>query len=90
MRSSRVGASSACCCHAGGASPSAPAPVVVEYVELPQCGHLPQEERPEDVVRSTVRFVTRHCMAGGGGGGAAEREAAVGEERVTEVVAVEA
>ncbi len=42
--------------------PSASSPV--DYVELPQCGHLPMEEKPTEFTSALVSFITRHCMRG--------------------------
>jgi hypothetical protein len=34
----------------------------VELVELADCGHLPMEERPTEVVDAVARFVAAHCL----------------------------
>jgi len=31
-----------------------------ELVTLPECGHLPPEERPEESARAVLRFLEKH------------------------------
>ncbi|KAL6764621.1 Alpha/Beta hydrolase protein [Haematococcus lacustris] len=45
-----------------GSNPSlSSAAAAVQYVELPQCGHLPMEEQPAQVIEAISSFMAQYC-----------------------------